>query len=220
MAVRAERVQATRESILAAAERLFAEHGVFAVSNRQISEAAGQGNTAAVGYHFGTKTDLVRAIIRRHTEDIDRIRTSMVAEVAGSTDLRDWIACLLRPNIEHLASLPRPSWFARFSAQVMTDPELRTIMVDESLGEPSLREAVDGMNRCLPELPVEVRMERGEMVRQLTMHMTAERERALAEGTPTARSSWHDAATGLIDAIVGLLLAPVTPAQDDSKEKP
>ena len=48
-----------RQVIIETAERLFAEHGVFAVSNRQIAEAAGQGNTAVVGYHFGTKTDQI-----------------------------------------------------------------------------------------------------------------------------------------------------------------
>ncbi len=60
--VRTERASSTQEAILVAAERLYAEHGMFAVSNRQVSEAAGQGNNAAVGYHFGTKADLVRAI--------------------------------------------------------------------------------------------------------------------------------------------------------------
>jgi AcrR family transcriptional regulator len=60
-ASRAERNDVTRERILTAAERLFAEHGVSAVSNRQVAEAAGQGNTAVVGYHFGTKADLIRA---------------------------------------------------------------------------------------------------------------------------------------------------------------
>jgi len=45
---RTDRASLTREAILIAAERLFAEHGVFAVSNRQVSEAAGQGNNAAV----------------------------------------------------------------------------------------------------------------------------------------------------------------------------
>jgi hypothetical protein len=40
--------------------------------------------------------------------------------------------------------------------------------------------------------------------------MTAEFERAQAEGTPTARATWQEMADGLIDGIVGLLTAPVT----------
>ncbi|MEV0081552.1 TetR family transcriptional regulator [Saccharopolyspora sp. NPDC050642] len=207
---RAERVNATREQILAAAERLFAEHGVFAVSNRQVSEAAGQGNNTAVGYHFGTKADLVRAIARRHSEQIERLRLTMVAEADGSTDVRDWVACLVCPVTEHLAALGSPTWFARFGAQVMTDPALREIMIDESLTAPSLLTVLDGLNRCLPDLPVDVRLERGDMARQLMVHMCAERERALAEGTATPRNNWQDAASGLIDAIVGMWLAPVT----------
>ncbi|MEV5536793.1 TetR family transcriptional regulator [Saccharopolyspora shandongensis] len=208
--VRAERVNATREQILAAAERLFAEHGVFAVSNRQVSEAAGQGNNTAVGYHFGAKADLVRAIARRHSAQIERLRLTMVAEADGSTDVRDWVACLVCPVTEHLAALGSPTWFARFGAQVMTDPALREIMIDESLTAPSLLTVLDGLNRCLPDLPVDVRLERGDMARQLMVHMCAERERALAEGTATPRNNWQDAASGLIDAIVGMWLAPVT----------
>jgi AcrR family transcriptional regulator len=209
--VRAERVGATREAILAAAERLFAEHGVFAVSNRQVSEAAGQGNNTAVSYHFGTKTDLVRAIVRKHAEQIERVRLRMLAEIGDSSDLRDWVACLIRPSAEHLAALGNPTWYARFGAQVMTDPTLREIMIEEALTSHALLQILDGLNRCLPDLPVDVRIERREMARQLMMHMYAERERALAEGAPTPRASWNDAATGLIDAIAGLWLAPVTP---------
>src|SRR5689334_11875996 len=115
-----ERAHPTRELILAAAERLFAEHGVFAVSNRQVSEAAGQGNNTAVGYHFGTKADLVRAIARKHAEQIERLRLRMVAEIEPA-DARDWVSCLVRPVTDHLAALGSPTWFARFGAQVMTD---------------------------------------------------------------------------------------------------
>jgi AcrR family transcriptional regulator len=208
--VRAEQVSATRELILTAAERLFAEHGVYAVSNRQVSEAAGQGNNAAVGYHFGTKADLVRAIARKHAEQIERVRVRLLAEAGDSADLREWVACLVRPVPEHLAALGSPTWYARFCAQVMTDPALREIMVEESLTSPALRQIVDGLNRCLPHLPADVHVERGAMARQLIVHMCAERERALAESAPTARSSWHDAATGLIDGLVGVWLAPVT----------
>src|SRR3954453_12180766 len=97
---RAEQVSATRELILTAAERLFAERGVYAVSNRQVSEAAGQGNNAAVGYHFGTKADLVRAITRKHAERIERARARMLAATGDSADLREWVACLVRPSTE------------------------------------------------------------------------------------------------------------------------
>ncbi len=213
MNVKADRASATRESILVTAERLFAEHGVHVVSNRHISEAAGQGNNAAVNYHFGTKVDLVRAIVRRHAEPMERLREELVEAVGGEGDLRDWVACLVRPSTSHLRELGSPTWFARFSAQVMTDPALRAIIAEESLSSPALARAVEGLNRCLDGLPAEVRAERGDMARQLMIHMTAERERALAEGAATPRASWDDAGTGLIDAVTGLLLAPVSPGR-------
>ncbi|MEU6355778.1 helix-turn-helix domain-containing protein [Streptomyces sp. NPDC047072] len=207
---REEQVSATRELILTAAERLFAERGVLAVSNRQVSEAAGQGNNAAVGYHFGTKADLVRAIARKHHVRVEAIRVRLLERIGDSPDVRDWVDCLVRAVPEHLAALGSPTWFARFCAQVMTDPVLQQIMVEESMSSPSLQRIVEGLHGCLPELPADVRAERSDMARQLIVHMSAERERALAEGTPTPRASWHDAATGLGDAVVGLWLAPVT----------
>ncbi|MEU9121022.1 TetR family transcriptional regulator [Streptomyces sp. NPDC048506] len=209
--VRAEQVRETRERILSAAERLFAERGVHAVSNRQVSEAAEQGNNAAVGYHFGTKADLVRAITRQHTERIEQARLRMLAELDGASELGDWVACLVRPTTEHLAASGSPTWFARFCAQVMTDPALQDVVAEESLASPALRQTLDGLNRCLPDLPADVHVERGAMARQLIVHTCAERERALAEHAATSRATWHDAATGLIDAIVGLWRAPVTP---------
>lgn len=212
MRVRAEQVSATREAILTAAERLFAEHGVYAVSNRQVSEAAGQGNNAAVGYHFGTKADLVRAIARKHSERIERARERLLNETGEDAGLREWVACLVRPVTEHLDALGSPTWYARFCAQVMTDPALHEIMAEDSLAAPTMRPILQNLNRRMPELPPEVHAERGAMARQLIVHMCAERERALADGASTPRSTWHDAATGLIDALVGLWLAPVTPA--------
>nr|WP_237549180.1 TetR/AcrR family transcriptional regulator [Streptomyces sp. SID4950] len=211
---RDEQVSATREALLDAAERLFAEHGVHTVANRQISLAAGQGNNAAVSYHFGTKTDLVRAVARRHAERIEIGRQRMMAGVDDSTDLREWVACAVRPVTEHLEDLGTPSWYARFMAQVMSDPALRADMNEAFLdASPSLRLLQDGLNRRLPDLPPGVHAERGAMTRHLITQMTAERERSLADNTPTSRASWREAANGLIDVIVALWLAPVT--QDD-----
>jgi AcrR family transcriptional regulator len=212
---RTDRNAATRERILEAAERLFAEHGVHEVSNRQVAEAADQGNTAVVGYHFGTKADLVRAIVRRHSEAVERTREQMVARVEGpgyrSDDLRDWLDCLVRPTIDHLATLGTPSWYARFGAQVMTDPLLREILVEEHLSSPFLLRILDGLHACLPSLPPAVFRERGDIARHLLVHVPVERERALAAGGPTTRETWEDTATGLVDVLVGVWLAPVTP---------
>ncbi|WP_406674501.1 TetR/AcrR family transcriptional regulator [Nonomuraea sp. N2-4H] len=207
---RAERVNATREQILTAAERLFAERGVYAVSNRQVSEAAGQGNNAAVGYHFGSKADLVRAILRKHSGRIEEQRRRMLAEVEGSTEVRDWVSCLVRAITGHLDALGNPTWYARFAAQLMTDPALRQIAREEALTSPALTRILEGLRGCLPELPADVRAERHEMASQLLVHMCAQRERALAEGLPTPRTTWHDAGTGLIDAIAAIWSAPVT----------
>jgi AcrR family transcriptional regulator len=207
---RTDRASVTREAILTAAERLFAEHGVYAVSNRQVSEAAGQGNNAAVGYHFGTKADLVRAIEQKHRLPIERLLERMVAETGDSAELRDWVACLVCSFTEHLAQLGNPTWYARFAAQALADPAYHKIVVRDALASPSLVQVVEGITRCLPDLPMAVVTERNIMARNLMMHTCADFERAFAEGTAMPRTSWGAVASGIIDAVVGLWLAPVT----------
>jgi AcrR family transcriptional regulator len=209
---RSERADATRELILATAERLFAERGLFAVSNRGVSVAAGQGNNTAVGYHFGTKADLVRAIVRGHTGRMEPLWSRMAEEAGESPRARDWISCLVRPVTRHLDQLGTPSWFARFAAQVMTDPGLRVIMTEETLTAPPLGRILSGLRASLPDLPPQVRAEREDMTRHLIVHVCAERERALAEAAPTPRCSWEETATGLVDAVTAVWLAPATPA--------
>ncbi|GAB4686657.1 TetR family transcriptional regulator [Mycobacterium avium] len=206
---RSDRSTGTREAILSAAEVLFAERGMYAVSNRQISEAAGQGNNAAACYHFGTRVDLLRAIEGKHREPIEKLRAQMLAAVGDSTELRDWVGALVRPLTDHLSALGTPSWYARFAAQAMADPSYRHVVTKDALSSPLLVRTLDGINRCLPELPRRVRAERMVMVRNLLMHTCAEHEGALAEHGPRSRSAWPVAAEGLIDAIVGLWRAPV-----------
>lgn len=195
---------------MAAAERLFAEQGLSAVSSRQIGQAAGQGNVTAVSYHFTSKAGLVRAMLCKHGEQVDRIRQRHLEAVGDSTDIRDWVGCLVRPVPEHLASLGTPSWQARFAVHVMTDPLTRAITIDEALVRTSLGRTLDGLGRCLDALPASVRAERGDMARLLITHTCAERERALAEGTRLRHASWDHLADSLTDAVVGLFTAPVT----------
>jgi AcrR family transcriptional regulator len=54
----------TRTRILDAAEHLFAERGFRGTSVRAITSLAGA-NLAAVGYHFGSKAELLAAVARR-----------------------------------------------------------------------------------------------------------------------------------------------------------
>ena len=208
---RSERSSETRESILVTAERLFALHGVAAVSNRQISEEAGQSNNFAVGYHFGTKQDLILAIIRRHHLPIEQRRTEMLAHIAQSQELRDFMACLVRPTTEYLAALGQPTWYARFIAQVTTDPVLRELFISEARsGSVSMQQTIDGMFRLISHLPERLQRERGDMCRLLIVHICAEYERAIQEGSAPSGSSWQSMADALIDALTGLWLAPIT----------
>ncbi|GAA1615821.1 TetR/AcrR family transcriptional regulator [Actinoplanes couchii] len=198
--LRVDQVEQTRAAILDAAERLFAERGVYSVSNRQISEAAGQGNNTAVTYHFGGKNDLVQAIIRRHAEPMEEIRRALAARHRGGTGLRGWVECVVRPYTDHLADLTAPSWYARFAAQLMADPQLRELAGAELDRLPMLVEVGDALHACLPGLPPEVRLERDDMAHTLIIHSCAQRERS-------ERPDWPAAASGLIDALEGLYQA-------------
>jgi AcrR family transcriptional regulator len=60
----------TRTRILDAAEHLVAERGFRGTSVRAITALAGA-NLAAVGYHFGSKAELVAAVVRRVIEPIN-----------------------------------------------------------------------------------------------------------------------------------------------------
>lgn len=59
----------TRTQILDAAEHLLAERGFRGTSVRAITDLAGA-NLAAVGYHFGSKAELLTAVVRRVVEPI------------------------------------------------------------------------------------------------------------------------------------------------------
>ncbi|WP_078292821.1 TetR/AcrR family transcriptional regulator [Mycobacterium sp. D16R24] len=75
----------TDQRLLGAAERLFAERGVDAVSLRAIMAAAGT-NVASVHYHFGSKERLIEALLDKYLNQLERRRFTLldVAEKAGT----------------------------------------------------------------------------------------------------------------------------------------
>ncbi len=76
----------TKERILDAAEQLFAQKGFDGASLREITAAAST-NLASVNYHFGTKQDLIDAVLLRRLRPINEKRLAML-QIAQSS-LRD-----------------------------------------------------------------------------------------------------------------------------------
>jgi len=74
----------TRTQILDAAERLFAERGFRGTSVRAITTLAGA-NLAAVGYHFGSKAELMAAVARRVIEPINAAQSAGLDRLLART---------------------------------------------------------------------------------------------------------------------------------------
>jgi len=198
-----------RTVILDAAEWLFAEHGVASVSNRQIGAAAGQGNTSAVGYHFGSKDELIRALIRRFDGEAEVVRAAMVTHAGDAAELREWVRCLVLPYTDTLAARRPPTWYARLNAQIMADPVLRKIQLEEAVSA-SLRQVIRGLEVSTPELPATVFQERSLMAGHILIQTCADFERGLADAVPASGKTWRKVGSGLVDALVGLWSAPVS----------
>ena len=105
-----------RIRILEAAERLFAEFGIEGVSLRQIAAAAGQRNTSAVAYHFGSKPGLVAALYEWRMTPINARRLEMLAAAQAPT-VETYVRSLVQPLADVLTQAEadgRPSWYLRF----------------------------------------------------------------------------------------------------------
>jgi AcrR family transcriptional regulator len=74
----------TRTQLLDAAERLFAERGFHGTSVRAITDLAGA-NLAAVGYHFGSKAELMTAVARRVIEPINAAQSTGLDRLLART---------------------------------------------------------------------------------------------------------------------------------------
>ncbi|MEW1720162.1 helix-turn-helix domain-containing protein [Streptomyces sp. NPDC093109] len=202
----------TPEILLHTAECLFAEHGIATVSNRRVAEVAGAANNSAVLYHYRNKTGLLLAIVRRHHTELEEIRSRMLAdaEAAGSDDPRDYIACLVLPLTEHLRRLGPPTWYARFSLQAMTDPSFVEELARELAASPSTQRLWTRLTALADRVDHEVLRHRSRLVWLVIVHACANFERDLADGEGRAGSGWDDVGRFLVDAVAGMLLAPVT----------
>jgi len=109
------------EKIMDAGERLFAFYGIEGVSLRQILNEAKQGNKYAISLYFGTKDDLVFAIISRRIAEMNVHRRMLVAaaKTNGTAETpRAVLEIIFRPLAEVSDSTGQYT-YARFLHQVM-----------------------------------------------------------------------------------------------------
>ena len=123
---------ATRARIVAAAERLFAERGVDAVSLVEIGKAAEQRNRSAVQYHFGDKRGVIHAILDKHTPGIEVRRHEMLDELedADALTLRSLVEVLVLPAVEKLDDPDGGPEFLLLNAELVGHPRFPLLDLD------------------------------------------------------------------------------------------
>ncbi|MBA0048032.1 TetR/AcrR family transcriptional regulator [Mycobacteroides sp. LB1] len=89
----------TDQRLLSAAEQLFAERGVDAVSLRAIMGAAGT-NVASVHYHFGSKERLIEALLDKYLHQIETRRFALLDTAEDAGTLRSIAEAIVMPLAE------------------------------------------------------------------------------------------------------------------------
>ncbi|WP_420749453.1 TetR/AcrR family transcriptional regulator [Rhodococcus sp. O3] len=201
-----------RRALLDSAEELFATFGVDAVSNRRIAEHAGNANHSAVSYHFGSRDELVRATLLRYSEDAGARRRELVAQLGPEPGLRDLLICFIIPFTDQLASMPVPSWRARFLQQLRTVPSMVETVAANTIADPIVEDLVQRVRAHVSELPESVYTGRSWLLGRLVVDACADYEDRLER--EDVDPDWTGFANFLIDACAGMLEAPVTSAGD------
>jgi AcrR family transcriptional regulator len=147
-------VSRTRERLLDAAEKLFAEKGFNGVSTRMITDEA-DANSAAMHYHFRSKAALIRAVFERRLGPINEEREGMMAEAVAekSPSPAKVLGAFIGPTLA-LGDSEGERHFKVLAAQSSLDPsvEVRNAVYDfyDSVGRhfvKSLEAACPGMPR-------------------------------------------------------------------------
>ncbi len=97
----------SQQALILAAEQLFAQQGIDAVSDREIARAAGQKNNSAVAYHFGGREGLLNAILDLRMQPLNQQRNQCLdalEKCAKADDVSALLHCLVQPYVDQLHS--------------------------------------------------------------------------------------------------------------------
>ena len=145
----------TRERLLDASEKLFAEKGFRAASVRDITRESSC-NIAAVNYHFGGKSNLYREVFLRRLRSMRKLRLDAI-EAALSRAGKDATLDLLVEAFAtaFVAPLVEDSsgrlWLLLL-AQELIDPQLPPETFHAEMVEPMERALIEALGQVCPEL--------------------------------------------------------------------
>ena len=152
------RGDATRLSILDAAERCFAEEGFDGVSLRVITERAGV-DLALVNYHFRSKDNLLREVIARRAKIVhdDRVRALEAARHDAGTrspPVEAIVMAFLEPLLRRLAN-GDPGWhhYGYLISQLDVLPKFTALTGD--VLDPTALHFINALRLALPEVPAQ-----------------------------------------------------------------
>ncbi len=206
-------IQETHERILLSAERLFDKYGIDAVSMRQINVAAGQRNSSAAHYHFGSKEALITVTFHYRMERINRRRLQRLDEIskAGQVgDVRVLVQAILLPIVEEIEQSKGGSNYIRFAVQCLGHPQFDFFALQRSEDSAALQRIFSLIKTAVPGVPGKVVGQRFGMIMALITHSLADRE--IFRLSTQARTDFNAAAflNNLVDSCTGAITAPVS----------
>jgi AcrR family transcriptional regulator len=208
----------TRQRLIEAATREFAEHGVHAASLLEVTRQAGQRNRGAVHYHFGSREGMLVAVLEQKVDYLaGRERELLaIARQKPDDDLESVVAAFVRPAVE-LSDL---GWEGRcylviLAELVEDDREKLDPDVVSALERTGGWEAYELLGARTPSMPDPLRAERLSLVTGFIMRAAADRARNRERTLARPQLGTELFIVNLIAMVVGMLTAPV-PAPDES----
>lgn len=150
----------TRERILDAAERLFADRGFEGTSIRAIISQA-RVNLAATHYHFGSKEALLEAVLARRISHVNAARLRKLDEVEAaaaphSPSIEQILTAFIVPTVEFAEQNESGATFVRLMSRTFTEPRFSlTDFLSRTFGDTIARFS-GALVHALPHLPREV----------------------------------------------------------------